>query len=188
MGLLACDGGKVDSTGPEGSGGAAAPVEPRRGGRRQRQSAAGARRDNRHRRSNRVPDAARAAGRRRRRRAAGPGTGGTTGTGGRATGGTTGAGGARDAGADTARSPPITIWIAGDSTVATGSAPCPIGWGGLFKPFFNNQVTVTNSAIAGRSVRTWLYFPELTMDATGECILPLDASGNPQIQRAGKQC
>jgi len=112
-----------------------------------------------------------------------PGSGGATGTGGVATGGATGAGGARDAGSsDTGGQPPITIWIAGDSTVATGSAPCPIGWGGLFKPFFNNQVTVTNSAIAGRSVRTWLYFPELTMDATGECILPLDASGNPQIQ------
>jgi lysophospholipase L1-like esterase len=78
--------------------------------------------------------------------------------------------------------PPITIWIAGDSTVANGSAPCPIGWGGQFKPLFNAQVAVTNSAIAGRSVRTWLYFPTLDMDATGECILPRDANGDPTVQ------
>ena len=104
-----------------------------------------------------------------------PDTGGGPGTGGRGTGGSSGSGGAGGA-------PPLTIWIAGDSTVANGSAPCPIGWGGQFKPLFNDQVTVNNSAIAGRSVRTWLYFPTLVMDATGECILPLDASGNPMIQ------
>jgi lysophospholipase L1-like esterase len=110
---------------------------------------------------------------------AGPGTGGAPGTGGRATGGSSGSGGgAGGAGA----LPPLTIWIAGDSTVANGSAPCPIGWGGQFKPLFGDQVTVNNSAVAGRSVRTWLYFPTLVMDATGECILPLDASGNPTIQ------
>jgi lysophospholipase L1-like esterase len=93
-----------------------------------------------------------------------------------------GAGGATGAGGTTGGQRPITIWIAGDSTVANGSAPCPIGWGGQFKPFFNPQVTVTNSAVAGRSVRTWLYFPTLNMDATGECILPTDASGQPMIQ------
>ena len=105
-----------------------------------------------------------------------PGTGGAPGVGGRGAGGATGAGGT------TGTLPPITIWIAGDSTVATGSAPCPIGWGGLFKPFFNPQVAVTNSAIAGRSVRTWLYFPTLDMDASGECILARDANGNPTVQ------
>src|SRR5581483_8649030 len=75
---------------------------------------------------------------------AGPGSGGAPGSGGHATGGASGAGGARDAGSDSAAQPPITIWIAGDSTVATGTAPCPIGWRGPFKPFFNNQATVTN--------------------------------------------
>jgi lysophospholipase L1-like esterase len=113
--------------------------------------------------------------------AARPGTGGATSTvdaGGRGTGGSTGGGSA----GTTGTLPPITIWIAGDSTVATGSAPCPIGWGGLFKPFFNAQVAVTNSAIAGRSVRTWLYFPTLDMDATGECILQTDATGKVMIQ------
>jgi hypothetical protein len=78
-----------------------------------------------------------------------PAVGGNSGSGGRGVGGATGAGGT------TGALPPITIWIAGDSTVATGTAPCPIGWGGQFKPLFNAQVAVTNSAIAGRSVRTW---------------------------------
>ena len=108
--------------------------------------------------------------------AARPATGGAPGTGGRGAGGATGAGGT------TGALPPLTVWIAGDSTVATGSAPCPIGWGGQFRPFFNAQVAVTNSAIAGRSVRTWLYFPTLDMDASGECILPRDADGNPTVQ------
>jgi lysophospholipase L1-like esterase len=85
-------------------------------------------------------------------------------------------------GGSTGVQPPLTIWIAGDSTVATGTAPCPIGWGGQFKPLFKDQVTVTNSAIAGRSVRTWLYFPTLDMDASGECILPRDADGTPTVQ------
>jgi lysophospholipase L1-like esterase len=177
LGLCACDGGKIGGEGPDGSGGATgtggttgAGGLTGSGGATGAGGAIGS--------GGATGGGARDGG----ADASGPGSGGATGTGGRATGGATGAGGARDAGSDTGAQPPITIWIAGDSTVATGTAPCPIGWGGLFKPFFNNQVTVTNSAIAGRSVRTWLYFPELTMDATGECILPLDASGNPQIQ------
>jgi lysophospholipase L1-like esterase len=75
-----------------------------------------------------------------------------------------------------------TIWIAGDSTVATGSAPCPIGWGGQFKPYFGDRVTVVNSAVAGRSVRTWLYNVQTVMDVTGECALDRDANGNPTVQ------
>jgi len=180
LGLAACDGAKVDgngSGGAPGSGGATSSTggAPGSGGATSTGGTTG------------TPDAAATGGAGGAARdagsdTAGPGSGGAPGSGGHATGGASGAGGARDAGSDTAAQPPITIWIAGDSTVATGTAPCPIGWGGLFKPFFNNQVTVTNSAVAGRSVRTWLYFPELTMDATGECILPLDANGNPQIQ------
>ena len=185
IGLLACDGGKVGGVGPDGTGGAGpADAATSTGGATgaggagslggatgtSDAGATGGARGTGGERDGGGSDTAR------------PGTGGAPGTGGHATGGTSGTGGARDGGADTGTPPPITIWIAGDSTVATGTAPCPIGWGGLFKPFFNDQVTVTNSAVAGRSVRTWLYFPELTMDATGECILPLDASGNPQIQ------
>jgi lysophospholipase L1-like esterase len=177
LGLCACDGGKIGGEGPDGSGGATGTGSTAgAGGLTGSGGATGA--------GGAIGSGGATGGGARDggADASGPGSGGATGTGGRATGGATGAGGARDAGSDTGAQPPITIWIAGDSTVATGTAPCPIGWGGLFKPFFNNQVTVTNSAIAGRSVRTWLYFPELTMDATGECILPLDASGNPQIQ------
>jgi lysophospholipase L1-like esterase len=66
--------------------------------------------------------------------------------------------------------------------VANGSAPCPIGWGGQVKPYFDSRVTVTNSAVAGRSVRTWLYSVQTTMDSTGECVLDKDSSGNPILQ------
>jgi lysophospholipase L1-like esterase len=80
-----------------------------------------------------------------------------------------------------------TIWIAGDSTVSTHNAASATsveswGWGGQFNPLFNTYVTVTDSAIAGRSVRTWLYTVGATADATGECILTLDAMGNPVLQ------
>jgi lysophospholipase L1-like esterase len=87
-------------------------------------------------------------------RAGGSGTGGTT-----ATGGVGGAAGN------------ITIWIAGDSTVASGSTPCPIGWGGQFLPHFNSKVTVSNRAIGGRSVQTWLYDVSSTLGTNGECVL-----------------
>ncbi len=60
--------------------------------------------------------------------------------------------------------------------------PCPIGWGGQFQPHFSDRVTVVNSAVAGRSVRTWLYDVQSTMDSTGECVLAKDASGNPTLQ------
>jgi lysophospholipase L1-like esterase len=77
---------------------------------------------------------------------------------------------------------PITVWIAGDSTVANGSTPCPRGWGGHFGQLFNTGVTVVNSAVAGRSVRTWLFDVLTTTDSTGECMLTLDATGKPVLQ------
>jgi len=76
----------------------------------------------------------------------------------------------------------VTVWIAGDSTVANGSTPCPRGWGGHFKPYFKPQATVTNSAVGGRSVRTWLFDVQSTMDTTGECVLTRDAAGQPTLQ------
>ena len=88
--------------------------------------------------------------------AGGSGTGGAT-----ATGGVGGAGAAAN----------ITIWIAGDSTVANGSTPCPIGWGAQFMPHFNSKVTVSNRAIGGRSVQTWLYDVSSTLGTDGECVL-----------------
>jgi len=79
--------------------------------------------------------------------------------------------------------PPVKVWIAGDSTVASnGGTPCPIGWGGPFSTYFGPGVSVTNSAVGGRSVRTWLYSVQTVMDATGECVLDKDSSGNPILQ------
>ncbi len=79
----------------------------------------------------------------------------------------------------------VTVWIAGDSTVATsGGTPCPKGWGGQFAPLFTDQVTVVNSAVGGRSVRTWLYDVTDTMDdQTGECEMTLDSDGQPVLQQ-----
>jgi lysophospholipase L1-like esterase len=89
-------------------------------------------------------------------RAGGSGTGGTPATGGVGAAGATGN---------------ITIWIAGDSTVANGSTPCPIGWAAQFLPHFNSKVTVSNRAIGGRSVQTWLYDVSSTLGTDGECVL-----------------
>lgn len=94
------------------------------------------------------------------------GTGGMDGTGGMATGGTGGDG--------TGGSPndPITIWIAGDSTVANGNTPCPAGWGKHFEQYFNDQVTVVNRAQGGRSIQTWLYEGAVSSNkSNGECVL-----------------
>lgn len=69
------------------------------------------------------------------------------------------------------------VWLAGDSTMATGSSTCPVGWGRQFDPLFNDQVTVVNKAVGGRSIQTWLYESNVTgvKDSTGECIV------NPKV-------
>lgn len=77
---------------------------------------------------------------------------------------------------------PVTIWLAGDSTVANGSTPCPSGWGKFFKDQFNDNVTVNNWAVGGRSVRTWLYDVTTTMGGDGECVINTDGQGNRVIQ------
>lgn len=76
----------------------------------------------------------------------------------------------------------ITVWLAGDSTVANGGNVCPRGWGAHFKQYFNDEVTVNNSAAGGRSVRTWLYDVQLEKDSSGECALAVDASGQKILQ------
>jgi lysophospholipase L1-like esterase len=109
------------------------------------------------------------------------GRGGTVGTGGGGGNGARGGGGG--SGGTGGALQPVKIWIAGDSTVASnGGNPCPIGWGGPFSTYFGTGVTVTNSAVGGRSVRTWLYSVQTVMDPTGECVLDVDASGNPILQ------
>src|SRR6478609_788572 len=96
-------------------------------------------------------------------------------------GGMSGSAGSAGSGGSSGTLPNVTVWIAGDSTVATGG-PCPIGWGGQFKALFNGKVAVTNSAVGGRSVRTWLYDVQDSKDSSGECNLAKDAQGNPTLQ------
>jgi len=83
---------------------------------------------------------------------------------------------------DAARPGNITVWVAGDSTVANGLSPCPTGWGAFFASNFQEDVTIVNSAVGGRSVRTWLYEVGTTMDSSGECVLAKDESGEPKLQ------
>ena len=88
--------------------------------------------------------------------------GGTGGAGGGGTG-TGGAGGGGTA--------PITLWLSGDSTMATGSGTCPVGWGEKFQAYFNSNAKVTNSAVGGTTIRSWLYDVTATMGADGDCTL-----------------
>lgn len=104
---------------------------------------------------------------------AAPGSGGAAGE---SSGGLAGSGGAEPL-------PPLTVWLAGDSTVANGRTPCPAGWGGQFDGLFDDRVTVVNSAVGGRSVRTWLYHVQTMMDSTGECVLDRDDTGEPTLQQ-----
>lgn len=55
--------------------------------------------------------------------------------------------------------------------MANGNTPCPVGWGKMFASLFDDRITVVNSAVGGRSVRTWLYDVKDTMDPSGECVL-----------------
>jgi len=113
--------------------------------------------------------------------------GGTTATGGAATGGRTTTGGSAAGGTATGGTTappiggslgssdgttPIKVWMAGDSTMS-GSGCDGGGWGSQFASVFNSKVTVVNSSVAGRSIQTWLYDPNVTstMDANGECIV-----------------
>ncbi|PNG23568.1 GDSL-type esterase/lipase family protein [Streptomyces cahuitamycinicus] len=85
------------------------------------------------------------------------------------------------AGASSAKAPagraaaaPVTVWLAGDSTMANpGSARCPVGWGSRFDALFNADVTVRNQAVGGRSIQTWMYEGNVsgTKGSDGECRL-----------------
>jgi lysophospholipase L1-like esterase len=69
---------------------------------------------------------------------------------------------------------PVTVWLAGDSTMADpGSARCPVGWGSQFDALFNADVTVRNRAVGGRSIQTWMYEGNVsgTKGPDGECRL-----------------
>lgn len=81
------------------------------------------------------------------------GSSGTAGVGGNA-GASAGAGGegasgnAGSAGAEPL--PPTTVWLVGDSTVASGS-----GWGDSLQPMLHAQATVVNRARSGRSSKSF---------------------------------
>jgi lysophospholipase L1-like esterase len=93
---------------------------------------------------------------------------GTGGGAGAATGGGAGTGGSTGDGTK-----PIKVWLAGDSTVQNCSGTCPCGWGSQLDALFNDNVTVVNSAVGGRSVQTWLYEASVssTLGQDGECTL-----------------
>jgi lysophospholipase L1-like esterase len=96
--------------------------------------------------------------------------------------GQSGSGAAGGAGGAASAAAKITVWLAGDSTVANGTSPCPIGWGAQFGPLFDARVDVLNRAVGGRSVRTWLYDVQDTLDSSGECDLARDRQGQPTLQ------
>jgi lysophospholipase L1-like esterase len=77
------------------------------------------------------------------------------------------------AAAPSAAAASVKVWLAGDSTMADPRSSCPVGWGSQFDPLFHDDVTVVNSAVAGRSIQTWLYESNVqnTKDAAGECVV-----------------
>ncbi|GII77368.1 hypothetical protein Sru01_23500 [Sphaerisporangium rufum] len=70
----------------------------------------------------------------------------------------------------------VTVWLAGDSTVANGSGNI-VGWGREFGQYLTSNATVVNSAVGGRSVQTWLYESAVTgqKNSAGECVLSSNA-------------
>ncbi|MEN3540667.1 cellulose binding domain-containing protein [Microbispora sp. ZYX-F-249] len=67
----------------------------------------------------------------------------------------------------------ITVWLAGDSTVANSSGAPIVGWGRELGQYLTTDATVVNNAVGGRSVQTWLYESAVTdrMNSSGECAL-----------------
>jgi lysophospholipase L1-like esterase len=61
--------------------------------------------------------------------------------------------------------------------MADGGGTCPVGWGKEFQAYFNSNAQVTNSAVGGTTVRSWLYNETAVLGADGECTL---ASPAPQ--------
>jgi lysophospholipase L1-like esterase len=103
-------------------------------------------------------------------------------SGGSGLGGSSGGSGSVGGTGGTAADQPITIWLAGDSTVANGNTPCPSGWGKHFKDEFSDLVTVVNGGAGGRSVRTWLYEVTTTLGTDDECIVNTDGTGQAVLQ------
>jgi lysophospholipase L1-like esterase len=69
---------------------------------------------------------------------------------------------------------PVTVWLAGDSTMMNPvGGVCPVGWGSQFGALFGSGATVVNKAVGGRSIQTWLYEGNVstTMGSSGECVI-----------------
>ena len=87
----------------------------------------------------------------------------------------------------TAGQSPITIWMAGDSTVMTYAAGNTDGtngaelegWGQEIGQYFNSKVTVSNQAIGGRSIGFFMW--QVVRDSAGtyQCV---DTQGTPKYQ------
>src|SRR4051812_16461787 len=75
--------------------------------------------------------------------------------------------------AGAAAAAPTTVWMAGDSTMASPSSTCPVGWATEFDSLFHSNIVVNNLAVAGRSIQTWLYEGNVssTIGSSGECTL-----------------
>ncbi|WP_220502748.1 cellulose binding domain-containing protein [Microbispora sp. H10885] len=67
----------------------------------------------------------------------------------------------------------ITVWLAGDSTVANSSGDPIVGWGRELGQYLTANATVANNAVGGRSIQTWLYESAVTSstNSSGECVL-----------------
>ncbi|MEV6824990.1 GDSL-type esterase/lipase family protein [Amycolatopsis sp. NPDC051102] len=80
---------------------------------------------------------------------------------------------ARPALSNAAAAATVKVWLAGDSTMADPKSSCPVGWGSRFDALFNDQVTVVNKAVSGRSIQTWLYESNVTgaKNSAGECVV-----------------
>lgn len=78
---------------------------------------------------------------------------------------------------DAAAAATVRVWLAGDSTMADPKSSCPVGWGSRFDALFNDQVTVVNKAVSGRSIQTWLYESNVTgtKNSAGECVVSPNA-------------
>lgn len=69
--------------------------------------------------------------------------------------------------------PAVTVWMAGDSTMADSAGTGIVGWGAKFGSYFGTDVTIVNNALGGRSIQTWMYEGNVTstMNVAGECAL-----------------
>ncbi len=89
------------------------------------------------------------------------GSGGITSTGGESSGGS-GSGGETSTGGSEGSAPltPVTVFIAGDSTVSSyPDTPSPTdqaGWGQMIHERFNDLVTIDNRAVGGRTSRRFI--------------------------------